>query len=107
MTAGEDRTLNLIAKDRDQAVFDLTGASLKLYLVNAVNDRVLEEDGTISVAASGTWTATIDDSESDKLQGLYELVGLATISGSTTRVNGGTLRVRSSGNRLVTDYGRP
>ncbi len=107
VTAGEDRTLNLTALDRDRAVFDLTGASLKFHLIDEDTDRrVLEKDGTIDTAASGTWNVTLTDSDTEKRQGRFRYLGYATISGTTTLVNEGKIPIRSGGLRILTDYGR-
>lgn len=107
ITSGEDRTLNLTAKDRDQAVFDLTGAALKFYLIDfRTNRRVLDKDGTITAAASGTWSVSLTDADTDDLDGRYRWQGFATISGDTTAIGRGNVNIRDDGLTTLTDYGR-
>lgn len=108
LTAGEDRTLALTAKDRDAAIFNLTGATITFDLIDAETDQrcFATKSGTITSATEGTYTVTLTDTDTRDMRGLYRYIAKATISGATTAIGKGRIRVESDGERHISDYGQ-
>ena len=97
LTAGEDRTLNLTARNQAGVILNLTGATIVWRLSQVQGGAaVLEEAGAIVSATLGTYTVTLSDDETTTLSGPYIHQGIVTIAGITTlatqgQVNVGTL----------------
>lgn len=94
LTAGEDRTLSLTATNVSGAVLNLTGATLTFKLARHLSDAsVLDKTPSIVSAAAGTMTVSLTDSDTDDLSRSYVYQVTATISGTTTVTNRGTIKV--------------
>lgn len=92
--AGTDRTLSLVARDADNAVLNLTGATLAFRLARNPGDSALvSASGSITTAASGTFTVALTDAQTDDLEGDYYFSVLASISGTDTMCSEGVIRV--------------
>ena len=97
LTAGEDRTLSLVARDAANAILNLTSATLTFRL-SAVQGQTNEisKTGSIVSAAAGTYTVTLTDGDTDDLdEGDYVYQVTATISGTTTLCTKGKIRVEA------------
>lgn len=91
--AGADRTLSLVARDDDGAILNLTGATLAFRLArNAGDSALVSASGSITTAASGTYTVPLTDSQTDDLDGDYYYSVKATISGTDTMCTEGVIR---------------
>lgn len=91
--AGQDKTLSLVARDDDGAILNLTGATLAFRLARNPGDTSLvSKTGSITVAASGTFTAALTDADTDDLEGDYYYNVLASISGTDTMCAEGVIR---------------
>lgn len=95
LTAGEDRTLPLVARDGEGAILDLTGATLAFRLSTDPGcTAVVSKSGSIVSAALGTYTVALTDGDTSGLAaGDYTYQVMATISGTSTLVTEGRIRV--------------
>lgn len=94
MRAGTDRTLSLVARDDTGAILNLTGATLAFRLtLNEGDTSLVSKSGSITTAASGTYTVALTDSDTTDLYGDYHYHVLATISGTDTMCSEGTIRI--------------
>lgn len=99
--SGTDRTLTLYARDPSNVAVSLSGKTLTGYfgrppLRPDCSDAIFTKSGTITDAASGTYTITIEDSDTTYLDGDYEYQ-VKTVDGSSlvAVVTMGRFRVRS------------
>ena len=70
--AGEDRTLTIYGRDASNAAVDLTGKTITVYIGRKPNDpttrqAVLTKTGTAVVAADGSFTISIANSDTQNL----------------------------------------
>lgn len=97
ITAGEDRTLSLVARDAAGAILDLTGATLAFRMSAAQGDtNVVSKSGSIVSAALGTYTVSLSDGDTTALEaGDYVYQVMATISGTSTLCTQGKIRIEA------------
>lgn len=92
MTAGEDRTLSLVARNRSQAIVVITGATIQFRLAKRVGDSPLvTKSGTITDAANGAYTVALAAADTEDLHGEYVYRVYFTISGSVSVYTGGRI----------------
>lgn len=92
--AGTDRTLSLVARDDNGDILNITGATLAFRMSERAGDTAtVSATGSVTVGASGTFTVTLTDSQTDDLEGDYYYQVLATISGTDTLCAEGVIRV--------------
>jgi hypothetical protein len=92
--AGTDRTLSLVARDDNGDILNLTGATLAFRLArNPGDSAVVSKSGTITSAASGTFTVALTDGDTDDLEADYYYSVLASISGTDTMCAEGVIRI--------------
>ena len=95
MTAGEDRTLSLTARDYSNAIQSLTVATLAFRLsLNAGDGSLVAKTGSTVSAAAGTYTVSLDAADTNDLYGDYPYQTLATIAGDVSLVSKGIIRVQ-------------
>lgn len=101
LTAGEDRTLTMTARSATGAILNLTGATISWRLVPAKSYRIsLTKTGSIVSASAGTFSVTLDDTDTTSLDdGHFTYDALVTISGTTTNAARGEVLV--SGSRII------
>lgn len=113
ITQGEDRTLSLVATDPSDSddqtndPFDLTGATIEVIIIDTRDGvQAVTKTGTIVTAASGDYTISLTDSDTDGWNGRYRYIAKATVSGTTTIIGKGRIQVDSDGITALADYGR-
>ena len=95
MVAGEDRTITFTGKDSAQEVVNLTGGTITWKMARNLKDTYeVTKTGTIITAASGTFSVALTDTDTDDLSGDYQHLATVTISGTTTALVGGRIRIR-------------
>lgn len=95
LTMGEDRTLSMTARDSTGAVLNLTGATITFRMGRVGEASLLTKTGSITTAASGTFTVALTDSDADPTlyrARNYTYQVLITISGTTTVGVSGKIR---------------
>ena len=104
LTAGEDRTLSMTARDSTGAVLDLTGASISWRMVFVRSQQIaLTKTGSVVSASAGTFSVSLTDTDTDGLvDGHYTYDAFVTISTTTTNAAQGTIVV--SGQRVLQAY---
>lgn len=106
--AGESRTLTLYARDTSNNPQDLTSRTVAWLVGRPPFDpgnriAVIEKTGTVTNAAGGVYTVTLDPADTLGRSGKYVHMGLVTESGALTFINnlGGVLQfVNDSGGNL-------
>ena len=95
--AGEQRTIPLIARTPAQAVKDLTGYTLSFRIMSRVNDGFSQGQytGTVTDAATGAYTVTLTEADTQYMSGDYSFITYATSASVPIAVNVGTLRVNN------------
>lgn len=95
LSAGEDKTLSLTARQANGSVLTITGATMAFELLSRRGGVVLlEKTGTVLVGASGTYTVSLTDSDTaDMASGERWFRVFATVSGTTTKCNEGRILV--------------
>ena len=104
LTAGEDRTFTMTARDSTGAILDLTGATISWRLVFVRSNQItLTKTGSIVSASVGTFSVSLTDDDTDNLtDGHYTYDAFVTISTTTTNAAQGTIVV--SGQRVLQAY---
>jgi hypothetical protein len=94
MTAGDSETLAGTATDSAGAAIDLTGATIAYSLTDGASTLV-SKTGSITVAASGTFSVTLDPADTSGLEaGTYWHSAVVTAAGGTvTTTLRGRLRI--------------
>lgn len=88
-----DRTLSLVARDDNGDILNLTGATLAFRLSRIPGDSAtVAKSGSITTAASGTYTVALTDADTDLDEGDYRFTVLASISGTDTMCTRGDIR---------------
>lgn len=91
--AGTDRTLSLVARDDNGDILNLTGGTLAFRLARNPGDSTeVSKTGSITTAASGTFTVALTDGDTTDLEGDYYYNVLASISGTDTMCTEGVIR---------------
>lgn len=95
LTMGEDVTLAMTARSKTGAVIDLTGGTITWRMGRVGEAALLSKTGSITTAASGTFTVSLTDSDTDST--LYRArnywhQAIVTISGTTTVAVEGKIR---------------
>lgn len=95
VTAGEDRTLSFTARDAAGAVLVITDGTLLFELLTQRGGvKIFEKAGSIVSGASGTYTVTLTDSETENwASGNRWFRVFATVSGTKTKCNEGRVLV--------------
>lgn len=98
LTAGEDRTLTLYARNPSNVPLSLSAATISWRVGRAPfnpnsNSAVFTKTGTVTSAANGIFTVPVTPSDTQYLQGDYEHEAWATISTQVSLVTRGRFRV--------------
>jgi hypothetical protein len=85
--AGEDRTITLNGRDASNNAVSLTGKTVTWYVgrppLHHDDDRaIFTKTGTVTVAASGTFTVPVVAADTTDLAGDYEHMAKAVTSGT-------------------------
>lgn len=100
VTAGEDQTLTMTARDQSATVIDLTSASISWKVMGKSGGTVLTKTGTVLSASAGTFTIALSDADTSALKdGNYAHEAIVTVSSTSTKAVSGRLRV--SGQRAL------
>lgn len=97
--AGEDRTITLHGRDASNNAVSLTGKTVTWFVGPRFNDdsvAVFTKSGTVTVAASGTFTVPVTAADTENMQGDYEhqAQAITTGSGAVAVITRGRFRVR-------------
>lgn len=91
MYAGETRTLTFHGRDASNNVVSLTGKTVEFYIGRPplhpdYPTAIITKTGTVTVAASGTFTITLSADDTTNMHGDYEFQARATTAGGAIAV---------------------
>lgn len=91
--AGDERTLNLTARDYSNDIKNLSGLTLTFRVGKPGFDALFEKSCTVVSAAAGTFTVALVASDTAELSGDYVYQVRAASGSSETTVLAGRFRV--------------
>ena len=96
MSSGDSKLLTITTLDQDDAVVDITGASISMVIAKRVNTTALvTKAGTIINAVGGVFTIDLLPADTDALSGVYYFeMQLTDASGRISTVVYGSLTIR-------------
>lgn len=100
MTAAEDRTFTLSARDYDNAALSLSAASISWRVGQSPYNPTIgwptfTKTGTVTDAANGEFTVSVTAADTQWLDGDYRHQAWVTIAGLSYLVTEGRLRIRN------------
>lgn len=95
LVAGDDRTMIFTAKDHNQVVVNLAGATISWRAARCLGGAaVVSKSGSIVSAGAGTFSVALTDADTESLCGDYVHQAKVTIGSLTAVAVQGRFRVR-------------